>query len=178
MPDSDLRYPIGTADLSVTVTPELRRAWIDEIARGPEAMRAAVAGLSPAQLATPYRPGGWTVRQVVHHVPDSHANAYIRFKQALTEDYPVIMPYDQAKWAELSDTRDVPIQVSLDMLSAVHQRWVPLLRAMPAEAFARGYEHPEYHRRYTLDQALNIYAWHSRHHVAHITALRAREGWS
>ena len=178
MPDADLRYPIGKVDYSVVATPERRRTWIDDIARGPDALRAAVAGLSDAQLDTPYRPGGWTVRQVVHHVPDSHGNAYIRFKQALTVDDPVIMAYDEAKWAELSDSRDVPIQVSLDLLSALHRQWVPLLRAMPEAAFARGYRHPEYNRRFTLDEVLNLYSWHSRHHVAHITALRAREGWS
>jgi DinB superfamily len=175
---SDLRYPIGKADLSVPGTPERRRAWIDDIAGAPHALRAAVAGLSVPQLATPYRPGGWTVRQVVHHVPDSHANAYIRFKQALTEDYPVIMAYDEAKWAEFSDTRDTPIDVSLQLLTALHERWVTLLRAMPPDAFGRGYTHPEHGRRYSLDEALNLYSWHSRHHVAHITALRAREGWS
>lgn len=174
----DLSYPIGKADLTASGTPERRRAWIDDIARAPAALRAAVAGLSDAQLATPYRPGGWTVRQVVHHVPDSHANAYIRFKHAMSEDYPVIMAYDQAKWAEYSDVRDTPIDVSLQLLTALHERWVILLRAMPAEAFSRGYTHPEYGRRYSLDEALNLYSWHSRHHVAHITALRARESWS
>jgi hypothetical protein len=174
---SDLRYPIGKADLSVVVTPERRQEWIANIANGPAALRAAVAGLSPPQLDTPYRPGGWTVRQVVHHVPDSHANAYIRFKQALTEDMPLIMAYDEAKWAEMPDVKTVPIDVSLGLLDAVHTRWLAILRAMPAESFARGYQHPEHNRRYTLDEALNLYSWHSRHHVAHITALRAREGW-
>lgn len=174
---SDLRYPIGQPDLSVPGTPERRRALIADIAKGPAALRAAVAGLSPKQLDTPYRPGGWTVREVVHHVPDSHANAYIRFKQALTEDSPTIMPYDEAKWARLWDTATAPIDASLAMLEHLHIRWVSLLEGMPAEAFARGYVHPEYKRTYTLDQALIVYAWHSRHHVAHITALRAREGW-
>jgi DinB family protein len=174
----DLRYPIGKADLSLPGTPERRRSWTDDIAGAPNALRAAVRGLTDAQLATPYRPGGWTVRQVVHHVPDSHANAYIRFKQALTADDPLIMAYDEAKWAELSDVRDVPIEVSLTLLTAIHDRWVALLRAMPAEAFARGYRHPEHGRRYSLDEALNLYSWHSRHHVAHVTALRAREGWA
>lgn len=175
---TDLRFPIGRADMTMAGTPERRIAWIDDIARGPDALRAAVAGLTPVQLDTPYRPGGWTVRQVVHHVPDSHANAYIRFKQALTEDMPTIMAYDEAKWAELADSRDVPIEVSLAMLDAIHTRWIALIRSMPPAAFARGYEHPEYHKRYTLDEALNLYSWHSKHHVAHITALRAREGWT
>ncbi len=174
---SDLRYPIGQPDLSTPFTPERRRALIADIAQGPAALRAVVAGLSPKQLDTPYRPGGWTVRQVVHHVPDSHANAYIRFKQALTEDSPTIMAYDEAKWAQLWDTPAVPIEVSLAMLDHLHTRWVSLLEGMTPEAFGRRYIHPEYRRAYTLDDALAIYGWHSRHHVAHITALRAREGW-
>jgi hypothetical protein len=174
---ADLRYPIGKADISVPVTPDRRQSLIADVAGCPAALRAAVAGLSAAQLDTPYRPGGWTVRQLVHHVPDSHANAYIRFKQALTQDMPVIMAYDEAKWAELPDSGAVPIDVSLAMLDALHTRWVALLRATPAEAFSRGYRHPEYGRGYTLDEALTLYAWHSRHHVAHVTALRSREGW-
>jgi len=174
---TDLRYPIGQADLSEPATPEKRATWIADIDGCPAALRAAIAGLAPAQLDTPYRPGGWTVRQVVHHVPDSHTNAYVRFKQALTQDAPTIMAYDEAKWAELADSRTVPIDVSLTFLESVHTRWLALLRAMPADAFARVYVHPEYQRRFTLDEALHLYAWHSRHHVAHITALRAREGW-
>jgi hypothetical protein len=175
---TDLRYPIGRADMTIAGTPERRQAWIDDIAKAPGALRAAVAGLTPAQLDTPYRPGGWTVRQVAHHVPDSHMNAYIRYKQALTKEMPTIMAYDEAKWAELPDSSTVPVDVSLAMLDALHHRWVALMRATPAEAFARGFEHPEANRRYTLDQVLNLYSWHGRHHVAHITALRAREGWA
>lgn len=173
----DLRYPIGQADLSQPVTPERRPALIADIASAPAALRAAIAGLSHDQLDTPYRPGGWTVRQVIHHVPDSHANAYIRFKQALAEDAPEIMPYDEAKWAELWDTRTTPIDASLAMLDALHMRWVALLRGMSPEGFARSYVHPQYRRHFTLDQALTLYAWHGRHHTAHITALRSREGW-
>jgi hypothetical protein len=174
---SDLQYPIGKPDLSAPATADNRDRWIAEVAAGPGALRRAVAGLSPAQLDTPYRPGGWTVRQVVHHVPDSHANAYIRFKQALTVDDPTIMAYDEARWAELPDSKLVPIDVSLNMLDTVHTRWLALMRAMPEDGWARGYVHPEYQKRFTLGQALNLYAWHSRHHVAHITALRGREGW-
>jgi len=174
---TDLRYPIGQPDLSVPATPERRRALIGEIAKGPAVLRAAVAGLSDRQLDTPYRPGGWTVRQVIHHVPDSHTNAYIRFKQALTEDTPTIMSYDQAKWAELWDTRTAPIEASLAMLDNLHARWVPLLEGMAPDAFRRSYVHPEYNRTFTLDEALVIYAWHGRHHASHITALRSREGW-
>lgn len=175
---TDPRYPIGKADLSIAATPERRRAWIADIAHGPAAMRAAVTGLSASQLDTPYRPSGWTVRQVVHHVADSHANAYIRFKQTLTEERPLVMAYNEAKWAELADSRDVPIEVSLTLLDAVHQRWLSVIRSMPADAYARQYRHPEHGRLYSLDEALNLYSWHSRHHVAHVTTLRTREGWN
>jgi hypothetical protein len=172
----DLRYPIGKADLETPMTPERRRQAIAEVEAAPAALRNAIRGLSATQLETPYRPGGWTVRQVVHHVPDSHLNAYMRFKQALTEDFPVIMAYDEAKWAALPDVA-VPIDVSLNLLDSAHARWGAILRSMGPAEFARGYTHPEYKRRFTLDQGLALYAWHGRHHVAHITALRAREGW-
>lgn len=149
---------------------------IGEVAETPGALRSAVAGLSRDQLETPYRPGGWTVKQVVHHLPDSHLNAYVRFKLALTEDEPAIKAYDEAKWAELSDSQRVPIDVSLDLLDSLHTRWVSLMRGMEAADFQRGLKHPE--RGFlTLSQLLGLYAWHGRHHVAHITALRAREGW-
>jgi hypothetical protein len=173
----DLRYPIGKADLDTPMTPERRGQAIAEVEAAPAALRSAIRGLSAAQLETPYRPGGWTVRQVVHHMPDSHINAYLRFKQALTEDFPVIMAYDEAKWAALPDVAAVPIDVSLNLLDNTHARWGAILRSMGPAEFARGYTHPEYKRRFTLDQGLALYAWHGRHHVAHITALRAREGW-
>jgi DinB superfamily len=173
----DLRYPIGKADLDTPMTPERRRQAIAEVEAAPAALRNAIRGLSATQLETPYRPGGWTVRQVVHHVPDSHLNAYMRFKQALTEDFPVIMAYDEAKWAALPDVAAVPTDVSLDLLDSTHARWGAILRSMGPAEFARGYTHPEYKRRFSLDQGLALYAWHGRHHVAHITALRAREGW-
>jgi hypothetical protein len=173
----DLRYPIGKADLETPMTPERRRQAIAEVEAAPAALRNAIRGLSATQLETPYRPGGWTVRQVVHHVPDSHLNAYMRFKQALTEHFPVIMAYDEAKWAALPDVAAVPIDVSLNLLDSAHARWGAILRSMGPAEFARGYTHPEYKRRFTLDQGLALYAWHGRHHVAHITALRAREGW-
>ncbi len=175
---TDLRYPVGKADLAIPITPEHRERCIAEIAGAPSALRRAVAGLTPKQLDTPYRPGGWTVRQVVHHVPDSHATAYIRFKQAMTVTDPTIMAYDEAKWAELPDTATVPIDVSLGMLDAVTVRWVALLNSATDSTWTRGYVHPEHNRRFTLGEFLNLYAWHSRHHVAHITALRAREGWT
>jgi hypothetical protein len=139
-------------------------------------MRAAVAGLTTAQLDTAYRPGGWTVRQVVHHVPDSHLNAYVRFKLALTENAPTIKPYDEAAWARLPDTASTPIEVSLDLLESLHARWVRLLEAMTDSDFARQFHHPE-SGTMRLDTYLSGYAWHCRHHLAHITQLRARMGW-
>lgn len=173
---TDLRYPIGPLQLEVSPDPDWRPARIAEIEETPARLRAAVAGLSAEQLDTPYRPDGWTVRQVVHHVPDSHANAYVRFKLALTEDSPTIKPYLEARWAELPDTAETPVEVSLALLEALHRRWVILLRGMSAEDFARPLHHPE-KGRLSLDQMLALYAWHGRHHVAHVTALRERMGW-
>jgi len=174
---TDQRYPIGKFAYDGVASPEERERRIAEIARAPAALRAAVRGLSPQQLDTPYREGGWTVRQVVHHVPDSHLNAYIRFKLALTEETPTIKPYDQERWALLADTRTVAPEVSLALLEAVHVRWVALLRSMTPADWQRAYHHPEYNRRFPLDEVLALYAWHGRHHVAHITSLREREGW-
>ena len=162
--------------MSATVAESEHPRMIAEIAATPGALRSAVAGLSRDQLETPYRPGGWTVKQVVHHLPDSHLNAYARFKLALTEDEPTIKTYDEAKWAELSDSQRVPVEVSLDLLDALHMRWVTLLRGMDAADYRRGLNHPE-RGLMTLSQLLGLYAWHGRHHVAHITALRSREGW-
>jgi uncharacterized damage-inducible protein DinB len=172
----DLRYPLGRYAWPDAVAPGQRAAWIEEVAAAPAALRAAVDGLSDAQLDTPYRPGGWTVRQLAHHVPDSHLNAYARFKLALTEDAPTIKPYDEARWAELPDSAG-PLGPSLALLDAVHVRWVTILRAMPEEAWARTFVHPEHNRAMRLDAVLGLYAWHGRHHVAHVTRLREREGW-
>jgi uncharacterized damage-inducible protein DinB len=174
---ADLRYPVGKFDFDAPVTETDYPRLIAEIAETPGALRRAVAGLSRDQLETRYRPEGWTVKQVVHHVPDSHMNAYCRFKLALTEDEPTIKPYDEAKWAELPDSQQVPIAVSLDLLEALHQRWVALLRSMDAANFNRGLRHPERDQVLTLAQMLALYAWHGRHHVGHITSLRRREGW-
>ena len=151
--------------------------FIEEIAAAPAALRSAVSGLTPGQLGTPYRPGGWTVAQVVHHVPESHMQAYGRFKLALTEDQPTVKPYDEAKWAELPDVTRTPVEVSLTLLEALHKRWVTLIRALTPEDFKRSYVHPEYKRTYTLETVLAMYAWHGQHHVAHITSLRSRNGW-
>jgi uncharacterized damage-inducible protein DinB len=142
----------------------------------PVRLRAAVSGLSDAQLDTPYREGGWTARQVVHHVADSHANCYIRFKLALTEDWPTVKPYDEAAWANLADSRWLPVEVSLAMIEALHGRWVGLLESLSDEDFQKGFEHPELGRQ-NLAKVLALYDWHSRHHTAHITHLRARQGW-
>lgn len=173
---SDLRFPIGKFNIAGPFPESEYPRLIGEIAETPGALRSAVAGLSRDQLETPYRPGGWTVKQVVHHLPDSHMNAYVRFKLALTEEEPTVKGYEEAKWAELSDSERVPTDVSLDLLDALHLRWVTLLRGMDAADFRRGLRHPE-RGLLTLAQLLGLYAWHGRHHVAHITALRAREGW-
>jgi hypothetical protein len=173
----DLRYPIGPFRYSGTGNPARRKQWIGEIAAAPAALRASVSGLSAGQLDTPYRPDGWTVRQVVHHVPDSHLNAYTRIKLALTEDEPVIKPYEEARWAELADARTGPIEPSLALLEFLHQRWLLLLHSLRPPDFARRYQHPELGRMFGLDEVLALYAWHGRHHVAHITSLRQRKGW-
>lgn len=173
---TDMRYPVGTLSHDPHATPDKRRQWIGQIAAAPAALRAAVAGLNEAQLDTPYRPGGWTVRQVAHHVPDSHMNAYVRFKLALTEDNPTIRPYDEAAWARVADSVRTPLEVSLALLDALHRRLVVLLDSLGDADFARPLTHPE-NGPMTIDRLLQIYAWHGRHHVAHITELRKREGW-
>jgi uncharacterized damage-inducible protein DinB len=172
----DARYPIGKFSFPASTTPEQRRLWIDEIAAAPGCLRAAVAHLSPPQLDTPYRDGGWTVRQVIHHVPDSHLNAYIRFKLALTEEEPVVKPYDEAAWANLPDVAATSIETSLAMLDALHGRWVRLLRSMDDAQWSRAFRHPEI-GLVKLDGNLGLYAWHGKHHTAHVTALRERMGW-
>jgi hypothetical protein len=179
MPTStaDLRYPVGRFTRPNVLTPAERKAAIDAIAKAPAALRTAVSGLTDAQLDTPYRPDGWTVRQVVHHVPDSHLNAYVRFKLGLTEDMPTIKPYDEAKWAELDDGKSKLVEDSLKLLEALHARWVFLLRRMQPADFARKLNHPDWDTPLSLDVLLALYAWHGKHHVAHITALKKRMGW-
>jgi hypothetical protein len=168
---------VGRYEPPQTITAEHRRAWMGDIAHAPAAFRAAVAGLNDEQLDTPYRPEGWTVRQVIHHVPDSHMNSYARFRLALTEDNPVVKPYDEALWAELPDARRMPVEISLQLLESLHGRWVTLLEAMTPEQYARTFVHPGMNRTMTLDWNLGLYAWHCRHHAAHITRLRERMGW-
>ena len=172
----DLRYPVGKFHYEGEMTEETRRRAIADIAETPARLRAAVKGLTPPQLDTPYRPEGWTVRQVVHHLPDSHMNAYIRFKLALTEDEPTIKPYEQERWAKLEDTPKTPVEVSLALLDTLHERWVVLLRSLGPAEFARTFRHPE-QGIFTLDKQLALYAWHGRHHVAHVAALRERISW-
>jgi len=172
----DHRYPIGKFSFPSTTTADQRRQWISEIAETPAKIRAAVAGLNPNQLDTPYRDGGWTVRQVVHHVPESHMNAYIRFKLALTEDDPVIKPYNEDAWAKLPDIAHTPIETSLTMLDALHDRWVRTLRGIDDAGWKRTFRHPEL-GPVKLEGNLALYAWHGKHHTAHITRLRERKGW-
>jgi len=172
----DIRYPIGRFIWAGQNTPEQRTAAIDVIAAAPQKMRDAVAGLSDVQLDTPYRDGGWTVRQVVHHVPDSHMNSYIRFKFALTEHEPTIKPYDENIWANLLDAKTAPIEPSLALLDGLHSRWVLFLRSLTEKDVSRKFIHPEL-GTVVVDQYISLYAWHSKHHVAHITSLRERIGW-
>jgi hypothetical protein len=172
----DLRFPVGKFAWSDPVDAALRPQWIAELAGAGARFREAVNGLDEGQLDTPYRPGGWTVRQVVHHVPDSHMNCYVRFRMALTEELPTIKPYDEAKWAELYDARTAPVEVSLQLLENLHARWVGLIGSLSESDFSRQYRHPE-NGPVSLDTVLAGYAWHCRHHGAHITALRQRMGW-
>ena len=173
---SDLRYPVGPFTFDRVGAADGRAASIRRIAEAPAMLREAISGLNDTQLDTPYRPGGWTVRQVVHHVPDSHLNAYCRFKLALTEQNPTIKPYDEGAWANLADTARTPPAVSVAMLEALHVRWVTLLESMTAADFERPLQHPD-RGAISLDWMLQLYAWHGRHHAAHVTSLRSREGW-
>ena len=172
----DPRYPIGKFALPAEVTPQRRQEAINELASLPAKLRGAVTGLDDAQLDTPYREGGWTVRQVVHHVPDSHLNSYIRFKLALTEEEPTIRPYMEDRWAELPEAKTAPIELSLSLLEDLHKRWILMLRAIQPAEWKRTFRHPEIGPM-TLEKNLALYAWHGRHHVAHVTALRERMGW-
>ena len=172
----DLSYPIGRFDLTRNVSPEERPGLIAIVEGAPGRFREAVKGLDEAQLDTPYRPGGWTVRQLVHHVPDSHMNAYVRFKLAATEEEPTIKPYEEARWADLADAKSSPIEPSLALLENLHKRWVLFLRSLGPVDWSRKFRHPEL-GTISLEQNLALYAWHGKHHVAHVTALRERQNW-
>jgi uncharacterized damage-inducible protein DinB len=173
----DPSYPVGKFAMPNGITPALREAAIDEIAGAPANVRAAVEGLADPQLETPYREDGWTVRQVVHHIADSHLNAYVRLRLALTEMEPTIKPYQEADWAKLEDAQHAPVEISLKLLEPLHDRWVRLLRTVTLEQYARPLRHPESGLR-NVDWLLFLYAWHGRHHTAHITELRKQKGWN
>lgn len=176
--NQDERYPVGRFKYDGDSSRAAIEASIAMIASLPRKLRDSIAGLNDAQMNTPYREGGWTPRQVVHHVADSHMNAYVRCKLALTEDAPKVKPYDEALWANLPDVSKVPVDVSLGLIDALHERWVALLSAMPDADFERGYIHPEHNRTVPLREVAALYAWHGQHHTAHITALRERNGWT
>ena len=173
---SDPRYPIGKFNYDGAPSDEQRKKLVEDIAQTPTALRAAVKGLSPEQIETPYREGGWTVRQVVHHVPESHMNAYIRFKLGLTEDQPTIKPYMEDRWANLPDVQSTPLEVSLSLLDLLHDRWVRVLRAIKPDEWKRTFNHPELGAM-PLEKNLGLYSWHGRHHTAHIIELRKRMNW-
>ncbi|WP_026678156.1 YfiT family bacillithiol transferase [Fictibacillus gelatini] len=171
----DLRYPVGQFIFDSHISPELIEGWIKEIENAPIQLKEAVQDLNDEQLDTPYRSGGWTVRQVVHHLADSHMNSFIRFKLAITENNPTIKPYREDKWAELPDS-NLPITISLVFLEALHKRWVALLRSLNASDFEKTFNHPELGDQ-SIATAIGLYAWHGRHHIAHISSLRERSGW-
>ena len=174
--EEDLRYPVGKWDKKGPLTPADRKHMIDSIEAAPNRFRSAVAGLNEKQLDTSYRHGGWTVRQTIHHAADSHMNAYIRFRLGVTEAEPTVAAYDEKQWADLLDARTAPVDISLGILDGVHRRWAILLHAVREIDFNRGIRHPE-HGTMSLDDLLALYEWHGRHHAAHITALRTRNGW-
>lgn len=172
----DLRYPIGKFEFDGEVDAPRRTDWIRQLEELPDHLEVAIRGLNDAQLDTRYRPEGWTVRQVVHHIPDSHMNAYIRVKWALTEDQPTLKAYDEVRWAELDEAKTGSLQMSLGLTRAVHVRWVACFRTLSDEQFGKRILHPE-SGMMRVDQLLGMYGWHGRHHVAHITSLRERMNW-
>ncbi len=174
MEEHYLRYPIGQFDKPPVITTNILENWIETIGSFPELLSLEVALLSDEQLDTPYREGGWTIRQVVHHCADSHMNAFVRFKLALTEDNPVIKPYDEASWAELSDSKSLPVAPSLIILKGLHYRWHTLLKSLDEESLKRKYTHPEHGQEFALDEAIGMYAWHCNHHLAHVKSVTRR----
>jgi uncharacterized damage-inducible protein DinB len=174
-PDT-VRYPVGDFGIDAEVTASKRRRWLQQMAEMSQGLAAAVRGLDDRQLETPYREGGWTPRQVVHHLADAHMNGFVRFKLAITEDRPPIKTYEEALWAETADGRDAPVEASLRLLAALHERWTILLESLSEPQFNCAFSHPE-RGLMTIDKAIQLYAWHGIHHTAHITQLRARQGW-
>lgn len=173
----NLKYPIGKRQYNGKMSPAEFAGCLHDIENLPGKLRKEVENLSPEQLNTPYRPGGWTVRQVVHHFSDSHMNAFIRFKLALSEEQPAIKPYAEAAWAEMPDSISMPVEPGLNLLQALHQRWIVLLKSMNQSDLQRSYVHPQYGKVFTLDEAVGLYAWHCNHHLAHITELKKRNQW-
>ncbi|HEX6334818.1 MAG TPA: putative metal-dependent hydrolase [Flavisolibacter sp.] len=174
--DKDLRYPVGKYEPQ-EYSEELKEQWLAEIRFLPNSIEQAISGLDEKQLATPYRDGGWTVHQLVHHIADSHMNAYIRFKLGYSEENPTIKPYEQDAWVQTADVRNLPVNISVTLLYALHARWHEFLKHLAAADWQRTVYHPEYRKQMTLWFLLGMYAWHCRHHTAHITGLRERMGW-
>ena len=175
--EQDLRYPIGQYEPKPFST-DLLEEWLADVKFLPQTIENAIRNLDEAQIQTPYREGGWTVHQVVHHVADSHMNAYCRFKLGYTEDNPTIRPYDEKSWANTADVQHLPVNISITLLYTLHQRWHEFLKSFTETDYQRTIFHPEYKKEFTLWQLLGMYAWHGRHHVAHITSLRERKNWS
>ena len=172
----EIRFPVGDFVIDPAITAEKRKTWIQQIQDAPTKLRGALLGLSEDQINTRYREGGWTLKQVVHHLADAQMNGFIRFKLAMTEERPAIKTYEETLWAETSDGRDAPVEHSLQILDALHARWVIFLRSLPESGFARTFRHPQ-RGELTLDSALQLYAWHGVHHTAHVTEHRKRQGW-
>ncbi len=174
---TQLKYPIGTFEKPTVITRAILTQWISEISSFPARLINEVTHLTDDQLNTPYRPDGWTIRQVVHHCADSHMNALIRLKLTLTEDRPTIKPYFEERWAELADTKNMPIEPALKMIEGLHERWVALLNTLAEEQYGRIFIHPEHGREFSVDENIGIYAWHCNHHLAHITETKKRNNW-
>lgn len=172
-----LRFPLGKFTVPDIISPNQIEIWINTLEKFPAEVESVTATLSESQLDTPYRPGGWTIRQVVHHLPDSHMNAYIRFKLAITEKHPIIRPYREERWAECEEARSAPVDISLSLLKSLHIRWTVFLRTLTEENFNRTYIHPENSKVFSLKEVLGMYVWHSNHHLAHITETIKRNEW-
>lgn len=173
----ELKYPIGRFEEPATITTETLSKWISDILYFPERLKNEVNHLTDEQLNTPYRSGGWTIRQVIHHCADSHMNSLTRLKLVLTEDKPTIKPYDEGRWAELADSKNMPIEPSLKMIEGIHERWTVLLNNLTKDEYSRIFVHPEHGKTFRIDENIGIYAWHCNHHLAHITETKKRNNW-